>query len=78
MITPIRALVAALVAFAGIIYLLKTGLLPRPVTFAIGVTLWALFRWWNIRNSKASREQHQRDIEDLKHKPVLHLDDDHK
>lgn len=76
MVTPLRTLAAVIIAFALIVFLLKTKFLPRGVTLAIALCFWAVFRWVSSRTSKAARAQHQDELEQLRHKRVLNLDDE--
>lgn len=75
MVKPLWTLAAALLAFAAIVILLRTEIVPRGVIGVLAVCLWAVFRWISLRSSKADKARRQEELDRLKRTPTLHLDD---
>jgi uncharacterized membrane protein YjgN (DUF898 family) len=74
MITPIRILIAGAIAFAVIVYLFKTNIVPRGVTLLIAVSFWVVFRWLSVRSDKAMRKRRAEELEKLKNTSILELE----
>jgi Flp pilus assembly protein TadB len=72
---PLVTLIGALLAVALIIISLKTTLLSRTATILIAVCFIAAMRWVSKKSAKAMRERNDRELEELRSKPVLHLND---
>jgi hypothetical protein len=68
-------LIAGVLAFASLLIAFKAGWLTRGPALVLGLVCWAILRWIGIRNSKATKLRRQQELEDLKRKPILHLDD---
>ena len=68
-------LIAGVLAFAMLVVAFKAGWLTRGPALMLGVCAWGILRWVGIRNSKATKLRRQQELEDLKNKPILHLDD---
>ena len=75
MATSGRILVASLIAFGIIVYLFKTAAVPRYTILMMAVAFWAILRWLSLRTARATRERRSRELEELKNKPILHLED---
>lgn len=75
MATPVRILIASLLAFGIVVYLFKTAAVPRYMILMIAVAFWAILRWLSLRTAKATRQRRAQELEELKKKPILHLED---
>jgi hypothetical protein len=72
---PLLMLAGVIIALALVVISLKTTLLPRSHAVVLAVTFVILFRWLSRRSAAAMRERRQRELEQLRSTPVLHLND---
>jgi Flp pilus assembly protein TadB len=72
---PLLTLAGVVIAFALVIISLKTTLLPRSTATILALGFLILFRWLSRRSAAAMRERRQRELEQLRSTPVLHLND---
>jgi Flp pilus assembly protein TadB len=72
---PLVTLIGALLAVALIIISLKTSLLSRTASILIAVCFIAIMRWVSKKSAKAMQARNERELEELRSKPVLHLND---
>ena len=75
MATPVRILIASLIAFSIIVYLFKTATVPRYMILLLAVSFWAVLRWLSLRSAKATQARRTRELEELKNKPILRLEE---
>jgi len=68
-------LIAGILAFASLLITFKAGWLARGPALMIGVGAWALLRWVGMRAAKAAEARRRQELEELRHKQVLRLDD---
>jgi len=62
------------IALALVAISLKTTLLPRSYAVGLAVSFVIVFRWLSRRSAAAMRERRQRELEQLRNTPVLHLE----
>jgi Flp pilus assembly protein TadB len=72
---PLVTLIGALLAVALILIALKTTLLSRTTAILIEVCFIAVLRLVSKKSAKAMQERNERELEELRRRPVLHLND---
>jgi predicted PurR-regulated permease PerM len=72
---PLVMLAGVVIALALVVVSLKTTLLPRSYAVVLAVSFVIIFRWLSRRSATAMRERRQRELEQLRTTPVLHLND---
>jgi hypothetical protein len=72
---PFVTLCGALIALVLVVIGLKGTILPRGATILITVCFIAVFRWVSRWSAKTERQRRQRELEQLRSTPVLHLND---
>jgi Flp pilus assembly protein TadB len=68
----LAGVVSALTLFAISV---KTTLLPRSYAIGLAIFIIVVFRWLSRRSAKAARIRREQELEQLRHKRVLGLDD---
>lgn len=63
------------IAFALVVVSLKTTLLPRSYATILAIGFLIFFRWLSRRSAAAMRERRERELEQLRRSPILHLND---
>jgi Flp pilus assembly protein TadB len=72
---PLVTLIAALLAGALILISLKTSLLSRSAVILIAICFIAVLRFVSKKSAKAMQQRNERELEELRRRPVLHLND---
>ncbi len=72
---PLVTLAGLLIAFALIWIALKTTLLPRSTAIIITIAFVLVFRWVSRWSAKLMREKRERELKDMRSRPVLGLND---
>lgn len=72
---PLVTLTGVMIAFALIWIALKTTLLPRSTAIIITIAFVLVFRWVSRWSAKLMREKRERELEDMRSRPVLGLND---
>jgi predicted PurR-regulated permease PerM len=72
---PLLMLAGVVIALALVVISLKTTLLPRSYAVVLAISFVIIIRWLSRRSAAAMRERRQRELEQLRSTPVLHLDD---
>lgn len=72
---PLLMLAGVIIALALVVIALKTTLLPRSSAVVLAISFVIVFRWLSRRSAAAMRERRQRELEQLRSTPVLHLND---
>ena len=70
---PLVTLGGALFALALVIIGIKGTILPRGVTILLAVSFIVTFRYISRWSAKVTRERREREMEQLRNTPVLHL-----
>lgn len=72
---PFVTIAGLLITFALAVIALKTTLLPRTTAIILALAFLIAFRWVSRRSAKAMSERRQRELEELKRRPVLGLNE---
>jgi hypothetical protein len=72
---PLLMLAGVVIALGLAVISLKTTLLPRPFAVGLAISFVIVFRWLSRRSAAAMRARRQRELEQLRSTPVLHLND---
>ena len=72
---PLVTLAGGLFAFSLIVIALKTTLLPRATLIILTICFMIVFRWTSRWSAKAMRERRERELDELRRTPMLHLND---
>jgi hypothetical protein len=72
---PLLTLAGVIIALALVVIALKTTLLPRSYAVVLAISFVIVFRWLSRRSATAMRARRQRELEQLRSAPVLHLND---
>jgi Flp pilus assembly protein TadB len=70
---PLVTIAGLLITLALAVIALRTTLLPRTTAIILALAFLILFRWASRWSAKAMSERRQRELEELKHTPVLGL-----
>ncbi|MGA3186834.1 MAG: hypothetical protein ABSF22_06955 [Bryobacteraceae bacterium] len=72
---PLVTLGGALIVFALVVIGIRGTLLPRGAVILLSICFIVVFRWVSRRSANAMRERRERELEQLRSTPVLHLND---
>jgi Flp pilus assembly protein TadB len=72
---PFVTLCGAVIVLTLAVIAFKGTILPRGATVLLAVCVIAVFRWVSRWSAKSMRERRQRELEQLRSTPVLHLND---
>jgi putative flippase GtrA len=64
-----------LIAFTMIYLAMKTTLVPRALMVAFAISFAVVFRWASRWSAKAVRERRERELAELRSRPILRLND---
>jgi Flp pilus assembly protein TadB len=72
---PFITLSGVILAFVLVVIALKTTLLTRATLIILAICFVIVFRWVSRWSARAMRERRERELEQLKRTPILHLND---
>lgn len=72
---PLVTFAGLIIAVALVVIALRTTLLPRSYAIVLAAGFTIAFRWVSRRSAAAMRERRERELEQLRHTPILHLND---
>lgn len=72
---PLLMLAGVTIAIVLVVVSLRTTLLPRSYATILAIVFIIFFRWLSRRSAAAMRERRERELEQLRSTPILHLND---